>query len=431
MSSAAVFEAVREEIAYAFDSTVFFRKHMEASGLRPEDIRNAEDFLRIPPTSKSHYRRNFPAGVLAKGYTLNSSHVMRFQSSGTSGDRLNSAILAYDLARRQASALSVNRRFDDLWRPGSRPKICRFAPPNCSDVECATGFSTMEDRTLPDGTLVLTVAHDLLATPEWQVVKALDEIELYQPDLLVVDSTHLAFLARWARRLGRKITSPRPLHIVSGYTLMTRVARRQIEDFMGADVPIGDMIGMSELGYLGFECHDGHRHINNRDFYLEFIRDGKPVEDGRTGELYVTTVDDGLVPRIRYATGDYFTPLGSSCSCGSDLPVVRIEGRATHMIQLRGGRIVTPGAVDALVADAPWIDLYKLEQDRTGACTFRYVANTEAQADDATALGLRLTKALAPNPVHVEAVDYIACERSGKFQPCVSHISAEGARCPI
>jgi phenylacetate-CoA ligase len=423
-----MFEAVREEIAYAFESTVFFRKHMEASGLRPADIQDAEDFLLIPPTSKSHYRRNFPAGVLAKGYTLNSSHVMRFQSSGTSSERLNSAILSYDLARRQATALSVNRRFDDLWRPGGRPKSCRFAPPNCSDVECATGFSTLEERTLPDGTLVLTVAHDLLATPEWQVIKALDEIELYQPDMLVVDPTHFAFLARWARRLGREITSPRKLYMVCGYTLMSRVAQRQIEDFVGADIPIGDMIGMSELGYLGFECHHGHRHINNKDFYMEFIWNDKPVEDGQMGELYVTTLDDGLVPRIRYATGDYFTPLGTSCSCGSDLPVVRIEGRATHMIQLQNGRIVTPGAIDAVVGDAPGIDLYKLEQDRTGACTFRYVANAEAQADDAAALGLRLTEVLAPNPVHVEVVDYIGCERSGKFQSCVSHISAEGAR---
>lgn len=428
MTNSTMFEAVREEIAYAFDNTVFFRKHMEASGLRPEDIQDPGDFLRLPPTSKSHYRRNFPAGVLAKGYTLNSPHVMRFQSSGTSDDRLNSAILAYDLARRQATALGVNRRFDDLWRPGSRPKICRFAPPNCSDVECATGFSTLEERTLPDGTSVLTVAHDLLATPEWQIVKALDEIELNQPDLLVVDPTHFAYLTRWARRLGRGITSPRPLHMVCGYTLMTRVARRQIEDFMGTDIPTGDMIGMSELGYLGFECHHGHRHINNKDFYVELIRDDKPVEDGEMGELYVTTVDDGLVPRIRYATGDYFTLLGSTCSCGSDLPVVQVEGRATHMIQLENGRIVTPGAIDAVVGDAPGIELYKLEQDRTGACTFRYVANAEAQADDATALERRLAEALVPNPVRIEAVDYIACERSGKLQSCVSHISAAGAR---
>jgi phenylacetate-CoA ligase len=424
MSDPTTFEAVQEEIEYAYEQTAFFREHMEAHSLRPQDITSPQDFRRIPPTSKAHYRRNYPAGVLAGNYTLSSPEVMRFQSSGTSGERLNSAILSFDLARRQATALGVNRRFDDLWRPGGRPRICRYAPPNCSDVECATGFSTMADRTLPDGTLVLTVAHDLLATPEWQVVKALDEIEEYQPDLLVVDPTHLAFLARWARRLGRGITSPRRLHVVCGYTLMTDVARRQIEAFLGPNVPIGDMIGMSELGYLGFECHVGRRHINNIDFYPEFVRDGRPVAAGEMGELYVTTIDDALIPRIRYATGDYFTPLGITCECGSELPVVRIEGRTTGMIRLQDGRLVTPGGVNALVGSAPWLDLYQLEQDPTGACTFRYIPNGEADVDavieGAAQIEARLAEALPSNGVRIEATDYIASERSGKFQSCIS-----------
>ncbi|MFI5684503.1 hypothetical protein [Streptomyces sp. NPDC051636] len=118
--------------------------------------------------------------------------------------------------------------------------------------------------------------------------------------------------------------------------------------------------------------------------------------------------------RIRYATGDDFTPLGSACGRGSELPLVRIEGRATHMIQLVDGRVVTPGAVDALVGDAPGIDVYKLEQDRTGACTFRYIPNADARTDDTAALAHRLTEALAPNPLRVEAVDHIASERSGR-----------------
>lgn len=423
MTASAGFAAAHAEVAYAFDNTVFFRKHMEANGLRPGDITSEADFRRIPPTSKSHYRRNFPAGVLANGFTLQSPHVMRFQSSGTGGDRLNSVILAYDLARRQATALSVNRRFDDLRRPGERPRSCRYAPPNCSDVECATGASTVEARSLPDGTLVLTVAHDLLATPEWQITQALDEIELTQPDILVVDPTHFAFLVRWARRLGREITSTRKLHVICGYTLLTRVARRQISGFMGPDVPIGDMIGMSELGYLGFECHEGNRHVNDRDFYLEFVAaDGAPVECGQTGEMYVTTVEDELVPRIRYATGDLFTPL-DGCACGSELPAVRVEGRAAHTVRLTDGRTLTPGALDAVVGAEPGIVLYKLEQDRGGSCVFRYIASEGAHESDLAELRDRVSGALAPITVRFKQVDYIPSERSGKFQSCVSEQS--------
>jgi phenylacetate-CoA ligase len=286
----------------------------------------------------------------------------------------------------------------------------------------------VEDRTLPDGTLVLTVAHDLLTTPEWQVIQALDEIELYEPDLLVVDPSHFAFLSRCARRLGREIKVSRSLHVVCGYTLMTRVARRQIEEFMGSRLPIGDMVGMSELGYLGFECHFGARHINNVDFYVEFIRDGKPVAMGEIGELYVTTLDDALLPRIRYATGDFFTPLSSRCECGTDLPRVRLEGRGVHMVQLPDDRVVTPGTIDEIVGEAPGIDLYRLEQERTGESVFRYIAGDSAEPEEIRALELRLVKALEPTPVRTEAVDYIACDRSGKFQSCVSHLSEERAR---
>lgn len=425
MSQAQQLDAVREEIVYAYRHTAFFHAHMQAHGLHPDDIRTLDDFRRIPPTSKAHYRRNFPAGVLAKGYTLNSPHVMRFQSSGTSGNRLNSAILSYDLSRRQATALAVNRRFDTLWRPGGRPRICRFAPPNCSDVECATGLSTMQERTLADGTLVLAVAHDLLATPQWQIVQALDEIEAYEPDLLVVDPTHFAFLVRQARRLRRQIRLPRRLHVVCGYTLMTQVARRQIQAFMGEDTPVGDMIGMSELGYLGFECHHGHRHINDVDFFPEFLRGNAPVAAGEVGELVVSTIEDALVPRIRYATGDLFTPLQGRCSCGSELPRVRIEGRGTHVIQLTDGRSVTPGAVDTAVGRAPGLDLYRLEQDGAGVCTFKYIANESACGADIEALQQRLAELLAPNALQLQTVHYIACERSGKFQPCTSQISAE------
>jgi phenylacetate-CoA ligase len=90
--------------------------------------------------------------------------------------------------------------------------------------------------------------------------------------------------------------------------------------------------------------------------------------------------------------------------------------------------VKTHDTIEQEVCDSTRIEIYKLEQDRTGACTFRYIPEAGARTDGVAALTDRLTEALAPNPVRVEAVDYIAGERSGKFQPCVSQISAEGAR---
>ncbi|HEX8164556.1 MAG TPA: hypothetical protein VF601_02070 [Beijerinckiaceae bacterium] len=418
------FHAAWQEVAYAFENVAFFRSHMEQAGLAPSDIRSPEDFALIPPTRKLDYRRNYPVGVLARGHTLADAHVMRFQSSGTSGERLSSAIFSYDLARRQATSFGVNRHFDTLWRPGARPRICRYAPPNCSDVECATGLSTMEERTLWDGTLVLSVAHDLFATPDRLVIQALDEIAAYDPEMLVVDPTHLAFLLRRARALDRPVETSRKLHIVCGYTLLTHVARRQIRSFFGPTVPVGDMLGMSELGYLGFECHAGQRHINNIDFYVEFLTAAGRAGPQEVGELVVTTISDGLMPRIRYATGDLYRIVGGSCPCGSDLPVVQMEGRATHLVQRQDGSVLTPRQVDDVVGSAPFIDAYRLEQDASGRCEFRYVPNAAFAAADEAELRDRLLDALDGLALDVTATHYIPCDRSGKFQPCVSSLSA-------
>lgn len=423
MMPTTAFEAVRREISYAYSRVAFFRAHMDLHGLAPCDIVTPADMSRLPPTRKPDYRSNFPAGVLAQGHSLADAHVMRFQSSGTSGERLNSAVLSYDLARRQATSLEVNRRFDSLWRPGLKLRSCRYAPPNCSDVECASGLSTMADRTLPDGTLVLPVAHDLLTTPPRMIAQALDEVAAHDPHLLVVDPTHAAFLVRRMRAAGREIRTSHGLHIISGYTMLTRVARRQIHDFFGADVPVADMLGMSELGYLGFECDAGSQHLNDCDFYVEIIGNAGPVPPGVVGELVITTIDDVLSPRIRYATGDLYRFLDRPCACGSHLPVVRFEGRATNVVRCADGSMLTPREVDDVVGEAPWIDIYRLEQDATARCRFRYAANQSVSAATETDLAERVRAALRSQSIDMVPTNYIPCDRSGKFQSCASALS--------
>ncbi|WP_199637062.1 phenylacetate--CoA ligase family protein [Serratia sp. PAMC26656] len=413
------FEDVKREIEYAYQHARFFRNHIDESGIVPDAIDSVQAFKRLPVTRKMHYRKNYPFGVLAAGYTLNSPHVMRFQSSGTSGERLNSAIFSFDLARRQATSLSVNEKFNSLWLPGKKLKLCRYAPPNCSDVECGIGLSTMEERTLADGTLVLSVAHDLLATPLRMINQALDEIALYNPDILVVDPTHLAFLTRQAAKLGRTISSSNKLHIICGYTQLTHVARRQITQFFGDDVPVGNMLGMSELGYLGFECHHGSLHLNNQDYFVELLANGEDVQENQPGELVISTIDDGLIPRIRYATGDLYRFVAGSCTCGSTLPRVVIEGRATQNL-LVGNRSISPTDLDAAVGDAPGIDLYKMEQNQAGKLTFRFIANEQFNALTLARIKDVVGTLIGTDDIEYLSVDYIPCERSGKFQSCIS-----------
>jgi len=414
---------IQNEISYAYKNTAFFRKHMEQAGLVPKDILEPNDMLRIPPTVKKDYRKNFPAGVIASGYTLKSPHVMRFQSSGTEGDRLVSVVLSYDLARRQYNCLSINPQFKSLWRPGLKLRTCRYAAPNCSDVECANPNSTMESRMLSEGTLVLPVYHDLLTTPEQMVNRALNEIEEYDPHLLFVDPTHIAFLIRAMKKAGRVPHKKEGFCIMSGYTLCTQVARRQIKECFGNEVAFADMLGMSELGYLGFECPVGQRHMNVEDYHLEFIRDGRPVEPGELAELVITTLGDQLSPHIRYATGDLFRLNAEKCSCGSTAPLVRAEGRVKNALWLHDNTVVTPKELDELIGPAPWMDMYQMNQTDDDEFAFQYLRNEAWTQQLENELVERFQETLKTKNISCSATNYFPADRGGKFISCVSSVA--------
>jgi phenylacetate-coenzyme A ligase PaaK-like adenylate-forming protein len=417
------FKQGQKDIFYAYKNIAFFQKHMEQAGLVPNDILEPSDMLRIPPTVKKDYRKNFPVGVLASGYNLKGPHVMRFQSSGTEGDRLVSVVLSYDLARRQANCLAINPQFKSLWRPGLKLRTCRYAAPNCSDVECANPNSTMESRMLSDGTLVLPVYHDLLTTPAKMLNRALDEIEEYDPHLFFIDPTHFAFLTRAMRKAGRVPHKKAGFCIMSGYTLCTQVARRQITECFGTNVPFADMLGMSELGYLGFECPAGQQHMNVKDYYLEFIRDGQPSEAGELSELFITTLGDRLSPHIRYATGDLYRVKAEKCSCGNPAPVVRTEGRVKNMLWLHDNTVVTPKELDDLIGPAPWMDMYQMNQTDDDEFSFQYLRNEVWTQQLEKELVERFQEALKTKNISCSATNYLPADRGGKFLSCVSSVA--------
>ncbi|HLX48819.1 MAG TPA: hypothetical protein VKS82_10850 [Streptosporangiaceae bacterium] len=412
-----------EEIAQAYASVPFFRKLMDDAGLHPRDIHTASDVRRIPSTSKADYRRNFPAGVLMAGTTLNDPFAYRSRSSGTTGERLLTIVHSYALAERMTVTSAANPRLSAVFAAAKQQRICRYAAPNCSDVECATPATTPESRTLPDGTRVLPVAHDLLATPSAMIDQAVSEIAGYQPHWLYTDPMHLAFLA--GNLLARGITPPPAGGIVLTYNVVTQSARRQVTDVFGAGAVIVEVVSMSELGWMGMECPQGHVHMNTECFYLELLADGRPAEPGQLAELYVTSIGDQMSPHLRYRTGDLYTLTDGTCPCGHPSPRLEFHGRLSHVVTRDGRPVLTPRQLDRLVGPAPWLTFYKLRQLDEHRAVFRYIP-ADGQADHASyaaSLARHLQPVLGEDmKITVEAVGYIECERSGKFLPCVSEV---------
>lgn len=419
LNNEGAFEAAKSEVAYAYAKTPFFRKHMDEVQLSPNDIKTREDFSRILPTEKKHYRKNFPAGVLAEGYSLNNKMLYRSQSSGTTGERLQTVEEGWIYMQRAVDSLTVYPGLDSVMTAYPRRHI-RYAAPNCSDVECASPNSAMKDRILSDGTLVLSVYHDMLTTPERILSMNVDEIEEYRPQMYYIDPTHLAFLLRYTSKRGY---IPYKAPVIASYTPCTKISKRQIKEVFGKDVPVVEAFAMSEIGWLAAECPLGNIHLNTKSFYMELLCDDRHAEPDELGELYITTLDNGCTPHIRYRTGDVFRLNSSECQCGSKFPVVQTEGRLRNHLFQNGKVVLTPKGVDDLIGDPHWMDLYKLVQTDENDFLFSFIANEKYQENGEQYILDGLFQKLGKNVnLRMEKADYISTERSGKFLSCVSSV---------
>ncbi len=308
-----------------------------------------------------------------------------------------------------------------------RRRTCRYAAPNCSDVECATPGSTREDRTLPDGTVVLPVLHDLLATPPAMIEQAIRELLDVNPHWLYADPTHLAFLARHMARRGAQ-APPSCAAIALTYSLGTAVARRQIAALFG-EVCTAEVVSMSEFGWVAMECPNGRMHLNTRSYYAELLVGDRAARAGELAELVLTSRGDKLSPHIRYRTGDYYRLEAVPCPCGHAYPSVRHEGRWRDMLRRGPEVLLTPRALDALVGPAPWLDLYKLHQASAAHFVFRYVPAGDRAPGRESELADALHTVLGRDArIDVEATSYIAGERSGKFASYTSALESDGDR---
>lgn len=406
-------------LAAAWRECGFAREHVPAFGglTEPPGTAGYPEFRDlVPVTRKPDYRNGFPARVTVRGADLAAPDILMSHSSGTGGERLTSVSRLYDLSARQDTTMRAHPTFAALLSSISNQRVCRYAAPNCSDVECASPLTTIEDRTLRDGTLVLPVAHDLFTTPERMLRQALTEIQEYRPHWLYADATHLSFLLTKARETGID-RFPGVRAVLLTYTRATAVAKRMIRDFLGPLVPVVEVISMSELGWVALECPQRRMHLNTESFLAEL----RPDDTGTAGELMLTTIGDQLSPHLRYATGDMYSEYEQDCPCGAASPSVRLEGRASEALYGIDGAPLWPRQADEIVGAPDGVLAYRVHQNESGDVEFSYLpAAGTVPPDEPERIRAELSNRLKGRQVRVLETGYLASQRSGKYISCTS-----------
>lgn len=303
----------------------FYQARFREGGITPSSIRTLEDIRRLPLTTKTDLRNQYPYGLLCvEREKLVRLHV----SSGTTG---------------QATAVFYSRHDVDHW--ADLMARCMYM----TGARPGDTFQNLTGYGLFTGGLGFHYGSErlgLLTIPSG-AGNSKRQIQLMQD----FSTTVFHIIPSYALRLMDIMTEmgmdpKRDLSLRIAYLgaePYSEEVRRRVEDFYGIDVY--NSYGLSEMNGPGvaFECpYKCGMHIWEDAYFVEIIDPEtlEPVPDGTLGELVLTTLNREAMPIIRYRSKDLTRILPGECSCGRvHLRLDRIQGRSDDMFIIKGVNI--------------------------------------------------------------------------------------------
>jgi phenylacetate-CoA ligase len=248
-----------------------------------------------------------------------------------------------------------------------------------------------------------------------------DRLLAAKPELLYTMPSNLDGLLQVFEQRAIRIASLK--RIFTGGEVLEDSLRERARHLLG--VEISDNYGSTE-GFISWQCPAGSYHINAEHMAVEIIDEaGHPAAPGKIGRVLITTMENLLMPLIRYEIGDYAIASNDGCSCGRSLPVMgKVIGRGINLFRLPGGRLTSPWPLVGPLKDRPEIEQFQIVQETHDHFVVRYVSERELDRDVqqeiqrsfGEILGIELT-------VSFERMDAIARTAGGKFMTALSLLS--------
>jgi phenylacetate-CoA ligase len=345
---------VRSLLAAVLPANAFYARKLP--GVRPDDVRTAGDFARLPFTTKAELiadqAENAPYG---SNLTFPPERYARLhQTSGTSS---GTPLRWLDTAESWEWILGCWREYFALM--GLRPGERLFFPFSFGPF---LGFWSAFDAAARSGYLCIPGG----GMSSGARLRCLLD---HRCTVLFATPTYALHLAEVGAKEGIDTAgSPVRAVVVAGEPGGNVPATRErIEAAWGARA--FDHYGMTEVGPVAAEADDRPRqmYLLEREYLAEVVSpDGAPVADGEAGELVLTNLGRVGSPLIRYRTGDVVRLAADRDPAGRAWRRMDggILGRADDMIQVRGNNVY-PTAIEAIVRRFPEVAEYRLLVDRS------------------------------------------------------------------
>jgi len=311
-------QKLRHLVAHAYDTVPFYRRRMDRAGVRPEEIRTANDLQRLPIVRRAdviehvqsmistsidqkHLRKGSSSG--STGRVVTSYHTADSLGAAFAAERVGWSMAGYPFGARRCVVWGNPVAVNEQWsKPGSRLKQWAYG-----------------DRRIP--AFGLSDASGVEA--------ALRLLKDFRPDYLWGYPNAIYFLALRARDAG--IGDLSCAGVLTTAETVYDHQREAIADVFG---PVFDGYGSGEVPGVAYQCLHGAYHVVEPHVIMQY-GEGRP--DGPR-ELLLTDLDNLGMPLIRYAVGDLAVADGEPCACGRTWETMkRVAGRTADLIALPGG----------------------------------------------------------------------------------------------
>lgn len=340
-----------DTVERVYHNVPFYRKKMQELGLEPGDIKNIDDIVKLPFTTKQDLRDNYPFGLFA----VPKSEVVRVHaSSGTTG---KPTVVGY--SRRDISTFA---------EVVARSLYCAGASRN-DVVQIAYGYG------LFTGGLGLhygaeKIGATVIPISGGNTSRQLQLMQDFNSTVIACTPSYALYLAEAMEEAN---ISPEDLNLkvgIFGAEPWTEEMRQQIESSL--KIKAIDIYGLSEIIGPGVanECqYQNGLHVWEDHFVPEVITPDtlQSAQPGDVGELVFTTVTKEALPLLRYRTRDLTRLDYSTCECGrTAVRMNKCTGRSDDMIIIRGVNVFPSQVESVLLEIGETKPHYLLIVDRKG-----------------------------------------------------------------
>lgn len=330
-------DLLRKQIAYLAEHSPFYQRLFAEHAINPASIRTIEDLQHVPFTEKSDLQR-FNDDFLC---VPKEDIIDYITTSGTLGDPVLFGCTESDLER-----LAYNEHKS-------------FACAGLHKGDILQLMTTIDKRFMAGlaywlgirrmGASIIRVGNGI---PELQW----DTIQRLHPTAIMCVPSFILRLIDYAEQnnIDYRHSSIRKI-IGIGEGLrdqqfnLNLLGQRIHEKW--PEVELYATYSSTEMSATFSECeHACGGHVHPELIIVEIIgEDDKPVPDGESGEIVITTLGVQGMPLLRFRTGDIAAKIAQPCACGrNSYRLTPLIGRKHNMIKLKGTTIYPPAINDVL-----------------------------------------------------------------------------------